>query len=204
MSQPGRASPELLKALAVVCELTGTQLSEGAARVMARDLGAYPEDQVLGALTRCRKELRPRELTLSAIITRLDDGRPGPEEAWAIASPALTDERITIVWTEEMAQASAVASPIIDDPVAARMAFLESYRRLVQQARDAGIPVKWTPCLGWDAAGREGPLLEAVRKGRLGAAHVYGLLPHRQEPAAEVAALLAKKSPALRAPREPA
>lgn len=198
-------SKSILQALAVVCELTGTQLSEAAVRVMARDLSAYPEDQVLGALDRCRKELRPRELTLSAILTRLDDGRPGPEEAWATVASALADERITIVWTEEMALASAPAGAIIEDPVAARMAFLESYRRLVQQARDAGIQVKWSPCLGWDAAGREGPLVEAVRLGRLTVNHVRALLPHRQAPAPEVAALLERpKTALLEKPREPA
>src|SRR6266446_3933956 len=179
------AGKSLLQALAVTCELTRTQLSEAAARVMVRDLAAYPEDQVLGALDRCRKELRPRELTLSAILIRLDDGRPGPEEAWAIVSPALADERVTIVWTEEMAQASGVARAIADDRIAARMTFLESYRRLVQRARDAGAPVKWMPCLGWDAAGREGALVDAVHKGRLGAEHIAGLLPFQPAPGFE-------------------
>jgi hypothetical protein len=192
----------ILQALAVTCELTQTQLSPAAARVMAQDLARYPEPQVLGALDRCRKELRPRELTLSAILTRLDDGRPGPEEAWAIVSPALADERITIVWTEEMALASAPASAIIDDPVAARMAFLESYRRLVQRARDDGEEVKWTPALGWDAGGREGPLLEAVRRGRLTAQHVAGLLPHREEPVPEVVKLIPEFTKLLAQPEE--
>lgn len=183
------ATKPVLQALAVVCELTGTHLSEPATRVMARDLAAYPEAQVLGALDRCRKELRGR-LTLADVLSRLDDGRPGPEEAWAIVAPALADERITIVWTEEMALASGPASAIIGDPVAARMAFLEGYRRMVQHARDAREPVKWSPCLGWDVGGRAGPLLDAARKGRLSGAHVAGLLPHREDAAPEVAALL--------------
>lgn len=182
-------SKAVLQALAVTAELTNTQLSAGAARVLANDLAGYPEGQVLGALDRCRKELRGK-LTLADILSRLDDGRPGPEEAWATVSPALADERVTIVWTEEMALASAPARAIVDDPVAARMAFLECYRRMVQQARDDKQPVLWTPSLGYDARGREGPLLEAVRRGRLGAVHVAGLLPHRNEPAPEIAALL--------------
>jgi hypothetical protein len=206
MTQLARASQNVLKALAVVCELTGTQLSEAAVRVMARDLGAYPEDQVLGALNRCRKELRPRELTLFAIISRLDDGRPGPEEAWALISPWMIDVGATTVATDEMRVASGVAQGMIEeDRIGARMAFLESYRQLVQIARDNRVPVKWEPILGWDASGREGPLVEAVKRGRLGAAHVAKLLPYRQEPAPEVAALLANKSPALlEKPREPA
>jgi len=182
----------ILQAMAVTCELTGTQLSEGAARVMARDLAAYPEGQVLGALDRCRKELRGR-LTLADILTRLDDGRPGPEEAWAIVSPSLQDERVTVVWTEEMALASGPAMAIMGDPIAARMAFLESYRRLVQQARDEGKEVIWMPCMGWDVAGRVGPLHEAVRLGRLTRKHVTALLPPGREPAPAVAALIERK-----------
>lgn len=189
------ATPAVLQALAVTCELTGTQLSPSAARLMAGDLCAYPEDQVLGALNRCRKEIRGR-LTLADILSRLNDGRPGPEEAWAMISGALADERVTVVWTAEMALASGPAGAIIDDPVAARMAFLESYRRLVQQARDEGEPVKWSPCLGWDTAGRAGPLQEAIRLGRLDAVHVAGLLPYRQEPPPAVAALIERKDAA--------
>lgn len=180
------ANKEILQALGVVCELTGTKLSEAATRVFADDLSLYPEEQVLGALARCRKEIRGR-LTLTDVISRLDDGRPGPEEAWAIISSALADERITVVWTDEMALASGPARAIIEDRVAARMAFLESYRRLVQLARDDGEPVKWSQSLGYDVHARAGPLLEAVRLGRLPESHVAKLLPYRGEPAANVA-----------------
>lgn len=183
------ANKEILQALGVVCELTGTKLSEAATRVFADDLSLYPEEQVLGALARCRKEIRGR-LTLTDVISRLDDGRPGPEEAWAIISSALADERITVVWTEEMALASGPARAIIEDRVAARMAFLESYRRLVQLARDDGEPVRWSQSLGYDVHARAGPLLEAVRLGRLPESHVAKLLPHRGEPAADVASKL--------------
>lgn len=182
-------SEKLITAIAVAAELTGTQLSKGAARVMASDLSAYPEPTVLTALSRCRKELRGR-LTVADVIARLDDGRPGPEEAWAMISHALADDRITVVWTEEMAEASGPARAIIDDPVAARMAFLESYRRLVQIARDEGEPVRWTQSLGYDAAGRAGPLQEAVRLGRLTERHVALLLPAQLLPAANIASKL--------------
>ena len=171
------ASSAVLKALAVTCELTGTELSPAAVQVLARDLGAYPEHMVVGALNRCRKELRSR-LTLADIVARLDDGRPGPEEAWAMIRGALEDERVTVVWTEEMAQASGAARQLVvaGDPVAARMAFLESYRAQVARARDLGEPPTWTPSLGYDAAGRDGPLLEACRLGRLEQAKIAGLL----------------------------
>jgi hypothetical protein len=164
-----QASSELLKAIAVCCRITGTDLPQDAVIVMADDLARYPQDQVLGALTRCRREVRYR-LTLADVIERLADGRPGPQEAWAIVAPTLHDEGPTIVWTDEMAQAMGVAR-MCDDAVAARMAFLESYRALCQQARDAGVPVNWTPCLGFDKAGRDGPLLAAVTAKKLTSQH---------------------------------
>jgi hypothetical protein len=71
-----KASSRLSEAVAVTLELTGTTLSEVAARMMADDLARYPEQQVMGALTRCRRELKGR-LTIADVISRLDDGRPG-------------------------------------------------------------------------------------------------------------------------------
>src|SRR3972149_3860069 len=47
---------KLLEALAVTAELTGTELSEAAAKVMHNDLTAYPLGQVLSSLHRCRRE----------------------------------------------------------------------------------------------------------------------------------------------------
>ena len=172
------ASAQLLEAIAVTAELTQTQLTEAAARVMFADLALYPEQQVLGALTRCRRELKGR-LTIADVVTRLDDGRPGPEEAWAMMPRS---EAETIVWTEEMAEAMGVAQPLLDegDAIAARMAFKESYARLVALARDAKQPVKWTASLGHDPLGREQALQRAVEQGRLLQTHVVGLLPYRE------------------------
>src|SRR5438270_13827149 len=91
------ANERILEALGVVCELTSTKLSEAATRVFANDLARYPEAQVLGALARCRREVKGR-LTLAEVVSRLEDGRPGPEQAWAQIMHALADERITVVW----------------------------------------------------------------------------------------------------------
>jgi hypothetical protein len=185
------ASVTVLKALAVTAELTGTQLSQGGAKVMASDLSDYPETQVLGALARCRKELRGR-LTVADVVSRLEDGRPGPEEAWAMLP---FDENQTIVWTEEMAGAWGVALPLISDGdrIAARMAFLETYRSRVAKARDAGICVRWTVSLGHDPRQRAAALEQAARAGRLSADQVMRLIiDHTEAPtvAPDVAAFL--------------
>lgn len=174
--EPGKA---LLEAIAVSAELTGTLLSKGAARVMALDLAQYPEPMVLGALQKCRKELKGR-LTIADVIARLDDGRPGPEEAWAMLPRG---EGETVVWSAEMSAAWGVCRQMMDggEMVPARMAFIERYRMLVADARDKGVAVKWTPTLGCDVVGREGPLLDAESKGRLSADEVRRLLPARHD-----------------------
>lgn len=172
------ASKRVIEALAVAAEITGTELSRGAAKVMVADLGRYPEEQVLAALTRCRREVRGR-LTLADVLARLDDGRPGPEEAWAMLPH---DESKTVVWTSEMAEAFGVASKLFDDMVAARVAFIEVYKRLVREARDHSLPPRWIPSLGTDVAGRNHVLEEAVHRGRLSAQRAVQLGAALQSP----------------------
>lgn len=159
------SSSALLKAITVTSELCGRTFSEAAAAVFVSDLEAYPEAQVLKALTRCRKEVRGM-LTVQDVVSRLDDGRPGVEEAWAMLPQ---NESQSAVWTVEMAQAFGVAVGLLDagDKIAARMAFKEQYLLQVGQARDAGVPVSWQVTLGHDAAGREAVLMAAVDKGRI-------------------------------------
>lgn len=171
MRLPSRA---VLEALAVTAELTGTQLSEAAAKVFAQDLVPYPEQQVLGALLRCRREVKGR-LVPADVIGRLDDGRPTPDEAWAMIP---RDEAATVVWTDEMAHAWGIASQS-EDRQASRLAFLSAYRRLVQAARDVGAPPKWTPSLGHDPRGRAQALEDAVRLGRIGEDQADALLSHQ-------------------------
>jgi len=182
---------QLLEAIAVTAELTSTDLSKIAARVMAEDLARYPLDQVLGALTRCRRELKGR-LTIADVVQRLDDGRPGPEEAWAMIPKG---EGPSVVWTQEMAEAFGVAYPLMEsDEVAARMAFKESYSKAVALARDASKPVHWMPSLGHDPAGREVALLQAVEKKRLTADRARALMPQLQA-SPQFTALLAGAKP---------
>ena len=183
------ASSDLVKAVAVTAELCGRSFSPEAARVFIEDLAQYPEHQVFGSLKRCRKEVRGA-LTVQDVVSRLDDGRPGAEEAWAGLPMTEGD---TAVWTAEMAQAFGVALPLIDagEVVAARMAFKETYARLIGQARDAGQPVNWSVTLGHNPAGRPGPLARAVELGRITHEEARSHCPALPAPSPEVVALLA-------------
>ncbi len=107
-----------------------------------------------------------------------NDGRPGADEAWAIALESC-DEAATIVWTEETAKALAAAQPVLDigDKVGARMAFKNAYERLVTQARAERRPMRWHYSLGHDPMQREQALQNAVSNGLLPAPQVAALLP---------------------------
>jgi hypothetical protein len=167
---------KLLEALAVMAELTGTDWSKPAIQVIEQELSVYPEQDVLGAIRRCQGELRHR-VTLADILDRLEGQHPGVEEAWAMVSRVLNDDEATTVWTDEMRRAFGVASSLKDDPIAARMAFKETYQGQVSDARAQRKRVHWQVSLGWDKQRRESVLLEAVEKGRLTRADAAFYLP---------------------------
>ncbi|WP_217589768.1 hypothetical protein [Burkholderia sp. GbtcB21] len=170
------ASAELIKAVAATAELCGTTMSQPAAELLLADLSSFDERAVLAALSKCRREVKGR-LTVAEILSRIDDGRPGVEEAWAMLP---RDEDSTTVWTTEMAEAWGLAREMIaeSETVAARMAFKEAYQRLVNAAREARQPAKWSVSLGHDVNGRKGALLMAVAQKRITAEYACALLPN--------------------------
>jgi hypothetical protein len=109
---------------------------------------------------------------------RLMDGRPGAEEAWAIAITSCS-EADTVVWTAECAEAFALCQPVLalGDEVGARMAFKEAYIRIVTQARAEQRPAKWSTSLGWDPVKRQAALTRAAAAGLLPPPTVMALLP---------------------------
>ena len=169
-----KATEDLIKAVLVTVELMGGEISEDAARVFCDDLSEYPEEQVLPALARCRKECRGR-LMLVDVVNRLEDGHPGPEEAWALCPKGEDD---TIVWTNEIAAAHGVARHLEGDKVAARMAFKEAYTRQLTDARANRVQAKWIVSLGHNKEERTAPLLEAFNKNRLSHDYVKRMLPN--------------------------
>lgn len=144
----------------------------------------FTDEQIIAALARVRLECR--FISLVDVTERIsgagkDDGRPGPEAAWAMCPK---DEEASVVWTDEMSEAfaSGVRQLLRDgDPIAARMAFREHYQSLLDTARRDGIPVRWSVSLGWDKADRFRALSEAVEKNRLTQSHAMNLLGPQQQ-----------------------
>jgi hypothetical protein len=170
-------SAKIIDAIVVAAEMTGTSLSEPAIRGYSIELSAYPENQVLKALARCRRELKFK-LTLADIIERLEgsDGRPNADEAFAIAIQ-MQDENATVVTNDEISQAWALAKLIMPDRTGARMAFRSKYESITQEAREAGKPVAWYASLGMDSGGREAPIRAGIEQCRLPARAEQVLLP---------------------------
>lgn len=172
--------PEIVQAITVTAELTGTQLSGAAMAAMAGDLmNEYPEPAILQALSRCRRELTGR-LTQAAVVERIqsDDGRPSANEAWGIALSAF-DEAVTVVTNEEISEAMAAARPVMNegDEVGARMAFRDCYDRVIRRNRMAGIAPKWYPSLGHDPMLRIDAIKLAEDRGLLTHAQAAAYLP---------------------------
>ena len=163
------------QALTLAFQYVNQSMPDLAIAEMAHDLAVYPPDQVLAALKRCRSELKV--IRYGDILDRLPGGHPGPEEAWAVIGPSLQNEALTVVWTDPMRKAWGVAVSLADDPGAARMAFKETYTKLVSEARAKSQPPDWSVSLGTDRHGRETVILEAVKAGKLPMSYAAGLIP---------------------------
>lgn len=159
----------LVDALCATAEAMGSTLSAMAAAMMVDDLEHFTVNELIDALKACRHEVTGR-LSLSAIIQRAAaaDGRPGKDEAWAIAMTT-NDEYETVVLTDEIQLALAAAKPVLDagDKVGARMAFISAYERLVGHARLDGKQVNWHVSVGFDSNRRVEAITKAVQMQRI-------------------------------------
>jgi len=201
---------QLAGAVCATAETLGQTLSASAAELMAHDLADYPVSAIAGALQACRRELTGK-LTLAAILQRVQaaDGHPEANEAWAIAVLS-SDETDSVLMTGEIGLAFSAARPVFDagDLVAARMAFIAAYQRLVDIARRESTPANWALSLGFDPQRRVAAVEEGLRLGRLSAPaareHIARLTQQPITPdGAAIAGLLtgapsAPPSPALR------
>ncbi|MFJ2527847.1 hypothetical protein [Pseudomonas helmanticensis] len=159
----------LASAIIATAEAMGQEMNPGTAAIMAEDLSAYPVPVVRAALKACRFEVKGK-LVMADILQRVQiaDGRPGKDEAWAIAMTT-NDEFETVVLTDEIQLALAAAKPILDagDKVGARMAFISAYERLVGQAREDTKQVNWHVSVGFDANRRTQAITKAVQLQRI-------------------------------------
>jgi len=106
---------------------------------------------------------------LEAITGAMRDHWPTADEAWANAQAAV-DERNTVVWTEEAAQAwFQSAQPLMEagDKIAARRSFIDTYERLVTESMALGRPPRALISEGHDADLRAAAIRHAESVGMI-------------------------------------
>lgn len=134
-----------VKALGVVLEMAGQEISEAAMDMMASELSQFEFGAVQNALRKCARECKYK-ITLAEIIDRIDDGRPSPEKAWQDVQH-LTEDDAKVLTTEQNQAYCMVSTALIDGDtsakIAARQTFLQEYKRLCQESRDQAKPVQY-------------------------------------------------------------
>lgn len=122
---------------------------------------------------------------------QIQNPRIDEHEAWSLAL-ASTDERATVVWTDEVAEAMGVANEVLvsGDKVGARMAFVSAYRRITERHRATGIKPSWIVSLGWDESGRVDAIESAVSHGLITQETAQHYLPEPEAKNNPVTALL--------------
>lgn len=152
-------------------------------------LAPYPWPLVERALNEHARTCKffPRPADIVQCLEAMD-GRPAPDEAWAMAVQA-TNEAATVVWCREIATAWGITLPVLEsgDQVAARRTFLDTYARLLAEARRTLTPAHWSASLGHDAAGRQLAIDAAVTAGRLPRGEARRLLGPPLKPGQEAA-----------------
>ena len=159
----------LLEELGATMELSGQQVRPAALLLLAEDLTHIDKPVLRLALARIRAEHRGPILT-GTVLQYVDHamGRMLPAEAYGLALTS-ADQQATVVWTDEIAQAWAVAAPLLDagDKFGARQAFIEAYGRITGEARALRRRPVVQVSLGHDPEARTRAVQEAITAGRL-------------------------------------
>lgn len=121
--------------LSVTLEVTNTNISAAAMRVILHELAEHPEDDVLAALKACRTQCKGR-LSLADILERMPNRPMAADAAWDLAvRENVWDEGVTLVVPKAVYAAAMAASGSWEngDHVAARMAFKAAYPAAVHE-----------------------------------------------------------------------
>lgn len=181
---------QFTKLLAATMDVYGRQITAGFVDVFFSALTPYPLEIVREALNRHLQDPesgrfapKPADLIRQVVTAKASDGRPGRDEAWAIAQKSM-DESETVVTSEEILEAFSIARPLLEelnDKVAARMAFVEAYDRIVGDKRANGHKFEWFVSLG-DNKERRAPAIKAAQvAGLLSAPRAQALIEANTE-----------------------
>ena len=173
-----KQTPEQLGLVAKAIKLTtkslGVKIDDDILELWMRELATDSHVGVMNAIRSCLRECKHGRLALADIIERIAGRPPGSDAAWNMAIKArLWEDRETVVILHAIVAAFPYALWESGDRVGARMAFRDSYNRLVQTAGGREIEI----ILGWDSAGRETPVREALAAGMVSLQAAQHFLP---------------------------
>lgn len=175
-------SDKVVEIIGLTIESYGRAASEGVLMLWMEDLLEFPENEILDALKRYREDRRnqkaPTVGQIIALIRRVEeDGRPSPDEAWAIIKPLVHNENLSAIVIPEMKDGYSAAWALGRDEIGARRAFIDTYNRSVEANRAAGIPCEWGIWPGLDKGMLADVISQGLQDGRLKREDVKHLLP---------------------------
>jgi len=198
----------LVDEITALAEAFGEGLTGERITIYAKALEDVPAEQLRQAIRVAIRELKwfPKVAELRELAGILsgtvDDGRPGPEEAWARMPKGDHMEDDSVVWCEEERIAYGACRSLLleGDQIGARMAFKERYEKELAESRSQGKRVQWSMSAGYDVEHRLATLAKAVCDKRLSLNSALNFVPGERQndfaqmlPPGEARGLLAGK-----------
>ena len=165
----------------------GVEVQELAEEMVDQYQGLSVEDFARGVNRMKREEWPPTIPAFRAWCEPESEEWLGAHEAWAIAEKSIgfDGQELTVIWTEQMAQAFSRCEELIKtgdkyQRAEAKKIFCDAYDRLVTQAKDQGLKPIYVTSLGTDKDQQITAIKQAEVDGFLTAPDATVLLEHKQ------------------------
>lgn len=149
--------------------------------------GLSPDDIKRGLVRMKRSTFCPTFPEFAGWCEPKTDDWLGSHEAWAIAEKSIgfDGQELTVIWTEQMAQAFSRCEDLVKtgdkyQRAEAKKIFCDAYDRLVTQAKDQGLKPIYVTSLGTDKDQQIAAINQATVDGFLTAPDATALLEHKQ------------------------
>ena len=165
----------------------GVEVQELAEEMVDQYQGLTVEDFARGVNRMKREEWPPTIPAFRAWCEPESEEWLGAHEAWAIAEKSIgfDGQELTVIWTEQMAQAFSRCEELIKtgdkyQRAEAKKIFCDAYDRLVTQAKDKGLKPIYVTSLGTDKDQAIAAIKQAEVDGFLKAPEAALQLEHKQ------------------------
>lgn len=165
----------------------GVEVQELAQEMIEQYQGLTTEDFQRGIARMKREEWPPTIPAFRSWCEPESEEWLGAHEAWAIAEKSIgfDGQELTVVWTEQMAQAFSRCEDLVKtgdkyQRAEAKKIFCDAYDRLVTHAKDRGLKPVYTTSLGVDKDQAISAIQQAELEGFLSAPVVQQQLEHKQ------------------------